>query len=113
MSDGKYALAVPSTDLLTYLTAISAKISIVPSLGDDAPVPKLRRGAQSTNEVLMVAPTAFGFNEQSAADNHFMHAAEVGEGEALTRQVAHEFAGLHNTLTEMHGALLAASVTVV
>ena len=28
---------------------------------------------QSTNEVLMVAPTAFTYNEQTAQDNHFMH----------------------------------------
>ena len=30
-------------------------------------------GRQSTNEVLMVAPTAFEFNEQAAQDNYFMH----------------------------------------
>lgn len=28
---------------------------------------------QSTNQVLMVAPTAFEFNEQAAQDNFFMH----------------------------------------
>lgn len=28
---------------------------------------------QSSNEVLMVAPTAFQFNEEAAQDNYFMH----------------------------------------
>lgn len=46
------------------------------------------RSMQSTNHVLMVAPTAFGFNEQAAQDNSFMHAAtKPGEGSDLTRQV--------------------------
>lgn len=56
---------------------------------------------QSTNEVLMVAPTAFGFNEQAAQDNSFMHAAaKPGEGSGLTREVLREFAGLHRALTD-------------
>jgi hypothetical protein len=47
------------------------------------------RSMQSTNHVLMVAPTAFGFNEQAAQDNSFMHAAtKPGEGSDLTRQVS-------------------------
>ena len=29
-------------------------------------------------QVLMVAPTAFVFNEQTAADNTFMHSADSG-----------------------------------
>jgi hypothetical protein len=32
---------------------------------------------QSTNEVLMVAPTAFTYNEQTAQDNHFMHGMDA------------------------------------
>lgn len=110
-TNGDYTLSMPSTDLLTYLTAISPQVSIVPSLVlAAAQTAKLQSGVQSTNEVLMVAPTAFGFNKQTAADNHFMHAGEEGEGETLMRQVAHEFAGLHDTLTERHGALLATDV---
>jgi len=44
---------------------------------------------QSTNHVLMVAPTAFGFNEQAAQDNSFMHQGERASegGSSLTRQV--------------------------
>lgn len=52
----------------------------------------------------MVAPTAFGFNEQAAQDNSFMHAAaKPGEGTELTRAVLKEFAGLHHALTEQAG----------
>ncbi len=52
----------------------------------------------------MVAPTAFGFNEQAAQDNSFMHAAaKPGEGNELTRQVLREFAGLHHALSQVAG----------
>ncbi len=52
----------------------------------------------------MVAPTAFGFNEQAAQDNSFMHsAAKPGEGTELTRAVLREFAGLHHQLTQVAG----------
>jgi hypothetical protein len=55
-------------------------------------------------QVLMVAPTAFGFNEQTAQDNHFMHeAAPPGESDALVDTVTKEFAGLHHVLSEVHG----------
>ena len=58
-------------------------------------------------QVLMVAPTAFGFNEQTAQDNHFMHsAAEAGKSEALVDTVTREFAGLHHVLSEHHGVNL-------
>lgn len=59
----------------------------------------------SCMQVLMVAPTAFGFNEQTAQDNHFMHAAgAAAEGDALVDTVTREFAGLHQVLSEQHGA---------
>lgn len=46
------------------------------------------RSRQSTNHVLMVAPTAFGFNEQAAQDNSFMQAdAKPQKGSDLTRRV--------------------------
>lgn len=55
-------------------------------------------------QVLMVAPTAFGFNEQTAQDNHFMHAAaQPGESEDLVDMVTREFAGIHHVLSEVHG----------
>eukprot|EP00878_Enallax_costatus_P019111 GHUV01020151.1.p1 GENE.GHUV01020151.1~~GHUV01020151.1.p1 ORF type:complete len:315 (+),score=100.35 GHUV01020151.1:472-1416(+) len=59
---------------------------------------------QSTNSVLMVAPTAFGFNEQAAQDNSFMNQAEKPQqGSGLTRQVCAEFAELHKQLTDVAG----------
>ena len=60
---------------------------------------------QSTNEVLMVAPTAFGFNAQAAADNSFMHASTGDQTSLPTNQlrsrVLNEFSGLHRELTEV------------
>ncbi|MEW5308120.1 MAG: hypothetical protein WDW38_000101 [Sanguina aurantia] len=59
---------------------------------------------QSTNTILMVSPTAFGFNEQAAQDNSFMHVASApGAGSELTRTVLREYAGLHHALTEVAG----------
>eukprot|EP00803_Ostreobium_quekettii_P000695 evm.model.scf_906EXC.1 EVM.evm.TU.scf_906EXC.1 scf_906EXC:3950-9498(-) len=64
---------------------------------------------QSTNHILMVAPTAFGFNQQAAEDNTFM--AQDG-GQALlngdnvnvvTETILKEFSGLYNVLTERAG----------
>jgi hypothetical protein len=64
--------------------------------------------AQSTNRVLMVAPTAFGFNDQAAQDNSFMHKAEKPqEGSPLTRAVLDEFAGLYRQLTDVAGVQVA------
>ncbi|WIA32530.1 hypothetical protein OEZ86_003343 [Tetradesmus obliquus] len=62
------------------------------------------RSAQSTNSVLMVAPTAFGFNEQAAQDNSFMTAAEQPQKDSsLTAEVCSEFAELHRQLTDVAG----------
>ena len=59
---------------------------------------------QSTNEVLMVAPTAFVFNQEAAQDNSFMNSA-TGQrmDEPVTRTVLREFAGLYDVLTEIAG----------
>jgi hypothetical protein len=66
------------------------------------------RSMQSTNHVLMVAPTAFGFNEQAAQDNSFMSAAATpGAGSSLTARVCAEFAGLHRQLTDVAGVNVA------
>ena len=61
---------------------------------------------QSTNEVLMVAPTAFGFNAQAAQDNSFMHSSVSSQqaanpGSSVTDAVLREFAGLYRELTEV------------
>ena len=69
------------------------------------------RGArQSTNSVLMVAPTAFGFNAQAAQDNFFMHAHAEGPGgttKKLPDAALAEFAALHHALTERAGVAVA------
>jgi hypothetical protein len=49
----------------------------------------------------MVAPTAFGYNEQAAKDNSFMHAGE--DAGHTTRTVLAEYAGLHHQLSEVAG----------
>ena len=68
-------------------------------------VKALQRGTrQCTNEVLMIAPTAFGFNDQTAQDNSFMHASRDGgsteAGSDVTQHVLREFSGLYRELTE-------------
>ena len=64
--------------------------------------------AQSSNRVLMVAPTAFGFNDQAAQDNSFMNKAEKPqEGSPLTRAVLEEFSGLYRQLTDVAGVQVA------
>jgi hypothetical protein len=61
--DGSYMLGASSIDLLSYLC--DAQIHLLPSLDDaDKPARLPKSGGQSTNAVLMVAPTAFGFNDQ-------------------------------------------------
>lgn len=64
---------------------------------------------QSTNEVLMVAPTAFGFNAETAEDNSFMHSSvdSTQENDAAVphrKQVLREFAGLHHQLSDVSEA---------
>ena len=74
---GSFTLGASSIDFCEYLAHSDVALHLVPSVAGDARKgrPPPRTGEQSTNEVLMVAPTAFGFNEQTAQDNHFMHVA--------------------------------------
>ncbi|KAL4451603.1 hypothetical protein ABPG75_007265 [Micractinium tetrahymenae] len=70
-------------------------------------------GNYRLSTVLMVAPTAFVFNDQAAQDNTFMNSAVnsfdqpgVATGQpplSVTRRVLREFAGLHHELTEVAG----------
>lgn len=55
---------------------------------------------QSTNRVLMVAPTAFGFNAEAAADNYFMSDAEGSAAEAVTQRAMREHHALWQALCE-------------
>eukprot|EP01025_Chloroclados_australasicus_P065579 TRINITY_DN8935_c0_g1_i1.p1 TRINITY_DN8935_c0_g1~~TRINITY_DN8935_c0_g1_i1.p1 ORF type:complete len:514 (-),score=70.60 TRINITY_DN8935_c0_g1_i1:194-1528(-) len=53
---------------------------------------------QSSNEVVMVAPTAFTFNEQAAQDNTFMHSAQ-----GVTDKIISEFAELYRIVSDVAG----------
>lgn len=91
---GKWGLTRIAAGLSEFLAAQRLRVALVPDVsaaaGSNAAAIAARGASpQSTNHVLMVAPTAFGFNEQAAADNSFMHSGEAAAegGSALTRQV--------------------------
>ena len=82
---------------------------------------------QSSNQVMMVAPTAFTFNEQAAQDNAFMHSSAAASGGApetsagdvahpapaaaaeVTRRVLQEHRGLHEQLTQVRSCVMSCS----
>lgn len=117
--DGNYRLRTVGTDLLRFFKLHDMHTILVPDVraavaGQMTSAIGARRGIkQSTNEVLMVAPTAFVFNDQAAQDNTFMNMAvnsfdpPAGATDpqplSVTRQVLKEFAGLHHELTEVAG----------
>ncbi|KAL3139071.1 hypothetical protein ABBQ32_005868 [Trebouxia sp. C0010 RCD-2024] len=108
---GVYRLTNIATDLLRLLRREGIKVCAVPDVTTAAKqnsVKAMQRGSrQCTNEVLMVAPTAFGFNDQTAQDNSFMHASREGgsteAGSDVTQHVLREFSGLYRELTENAG----------
>ncbi|GBF99812.1 hypothetical protein Rsub_12565 [Raphidocelis subcapitata] len=113
---GRFALSRVAACVADFLAEQGVRAALVPDVraaaaaaAASAPnaVREVAGGAspQSTNHVLMVAPTAFGFNEQAAQDNSFMHAGESAAegGSALTRQVLREFSALHRQLTDFAG----------
>uniref|UniRef100_A0A383VAN1 Amidinotransferase n=1 Tax=Tetradesmus obliquus TaxID=3088 RepID=A0A383VAN1_TETOB len=132
-STGCWTLRSTSAELATYLHNKGLKIALVPDvkaaaaaatafwtasasgqaaeevleavkLPNSVAVAMGLRSAQSTNSVLMVPPTAFGFNEQAAQDNSFMTAAEQPQKDSsLTAEVCSEFAELHRQLTDVAG----------
>ncbi|KAK9797387.1 hypothetical protein WJX73_009806 [Symbiochloris irregularis] len=115
IGDGSYALRQTATELFRLLKREGVRVAFVPDIVGAEAVGSYNSAhaaasgtgvRQSSNHVLMVAPTAFGFNDQAAQDNHFMHAS-TGSSEAdpgaHTRTVLQEFAGLHHQLTEVAG----------
>ena len=50
----------------------------------------------------MVAPTAFGFNDQAAQDNSFMNDDTGVTGSDVTSTVLREYAGLYRELAEVN-----------
>ncbi len=63
-------LAAVSIDMLHFLHSQGVRVALLPNVSMHAPITPVTaasRGVrQSSNELLMVAPTAFGFNEQAA-----------------------------------------------
>jgi hypothetical protein len=64
---------------------------------------------QTTSHILMIRPVAFGFNEQTAANNHYQTPAEEAEAEGIQKRALAEFdvtvqklreAGVHVTVVE-------------
>ena len=113
---GAYRLERQADDLLRLLHGAGLRTLHVPRLdGSGASslqklnsVASASRGVrQSTNEVLMVAPTAFGFNAQAAQDNTFMQSTDASidsaAGHEVTHAVLREFAGLHRELADVAG----------
>ena len=85
-------------------TALVPDLAAVPRYNSCQAVQRGLR--QSTNEILMVAPTAFGFNSEAAEDNYFMNdTLKGGKGTApgteVTNRVLQEFSGLYRELTEV------------
>jgi hypothetical protein len=100
-ASGRWGLRRAAVAAAEFLHAQGLRVSLVPDVAAAAAaggsegvgnaVHAVRSGLspQSTNHVLMVAPTAFGFNEQAAQDNAFMHASTKAQegGNPLTNQV--------------------------
>jgi hypothetical protein len=53
--------------------------------------------AQLTNTIVMVSPSHFGFNEQTASSNPFQHSLEENEA-AVQARASHEFNGMVEVL---------------
>eukprot|EP00002_Diphylleia_rotans_P014334 TRINITY_DN278_c0_g3_i3.p1 TRINITY_DN278_c0_g3~~TRINITY_DN278_c0_g3_i3.p1 ORF type:complete len:532 (+),score=113.82 TRINITY_DN278_c0_g3_i3:49-1644(+) len=107
---GQHILVGHDADLSAYLH--DQGIRIVPVKQQDRLHNMTRQDVstqQSTNHVLMVAPTAFEPNIQAQQDNYFM--AKAGDGntpmeltkENISRRALQEFACLHSAVTERAG----------
>lgn len=94
--DGSYVLKNVGIDLVRYIKSQGVDVQQIPGMGHMGSA----QGKQSSREVLMVAPTAFIFNDQAAQDNTFMN-TKSGDGNVnVTEQVLKEFSDLYAVLTE-------------
>ena len=97
---GSYLLKNIGTDLLRFLKGQGVDVNQVVDLNKAVGVAS-HLAKQSSNEVLMVAPTAFVFNDQAAQDNSFMNTnADGAVNESVTKTVLREFSNLYRVLTE-------------
>lgn len=66
----RYKLKSVATDLLQFLHSQGTRVALLPDLASHTPITPItavsKGERQSSNEVFMVAPTSFGFNEQAA-----------------------------------------------
>ena len=60
---------------------------------------------QSTDQVLLISPTAFGYNPEAAKDNRFMHEVDEGELANVRRRVMREHENLVDLLGNLKGPL--------
>ena len=114
-SDDHYHLTSIGTDFIRFLRGhgmhlrqvsdVKAAVAAVAAHDNRAAAAAGLSLRQSTNEVLMVAPTAFVFNQQAAQDNSFMNTTTSDDSlsTAVTRQVLKEFSDLYHELTEVAG----------
>jgi len=106
-SGSGYRLEQNSVDLLKYLNSMGIRTQ----LDANAKTLQASRAStftkQSTNEILMVAPTGFESNMQAAEDNFFMAGAKEGGLDAtqpsIRRKVLEEYQGLYKVLSEDAG----------
>jgi len=92
---GELWLQSGAMDILEALQLVGAgrRARVVPDVSDVPPAAAPWR-PQSSQEVLMVAPSAFAFNDEAAQDNKFMHHREGDHSAGATRTVLREYAGL-------------------
>ena len=116
-ADGAYRLTRASTPLQALLARVPGlrvcrAHDASAALAAARASPPARSPRQSTNEVLMVAPAAFGFNPQAAQDNFFMSdkteaapssSSPSSRPETVTEAALREHAGLVRALTEEAG----------
>lgn len=111
---GAYVLKDAGRDALRLLQRHGVRLALVPDpVEASRPGAETRLGAvaaarpgapaQCSDEVLMVAPTAFAFNPQAAQDNSFMHSGKGSMGPRPTDVVLSEYARLYQELADHCG----------
>lgn len=103
---GRMKIEAEDLELMRLLRQMDVNVRLSPpERVQDTPV--VRSGRQSTDQVLMVSPTSFGFNAEAAADNAFMHECVGKDGEddaiAVRNRALMEHAGLVQVLREHAG----------
>jgi len=102
----RYVLEETSVCLLKSLKQLGVRVCLPKNYETIVKAGASVLARQSTNEVLMMAPTAFASNEQAAQDNFFMAGAQgaaVPSVDDLRSQVLHEYMGLYRVLKDHAG----------